>query len=83
MEIFMGLRFIGKDPGSDNDHSPTVWLDEMTGDLILQGWKITDAKTQAEIGVVPENETVIRFPVRMIPFVLEAHDGDGSGPGVQ
>ncbi|MEU9889113.1 hypothetical protein [Sphaerisporangium sp. NPDC051011] len=79
----MGLRFIGKDPESDSDHSPTVWVDEATGDLILQGWRITDAETQAEIGTVPENETIIRFPSRMIPFVLEANGGDGSGSVVR
>ncbi len=41
----MALRYIGKDPDSPNNGSPTVWVDEEDGSLVLQGWKITDEAT--------------------------------------
>ncbi len=72
----MGLRFLGKDPDTKVDDSPTVWLDEATGDYILQGWAITDENTLAEIGKVPPGELVMRFPRRMTPFFREAGDRD-------
>jgi len=67
----MSLRFLGIDPNTDGDNCPTVWLDEATGDYVLQGWRVTDAETLREIGDVPERETVIRFPRRMTQFFLE------------
>ena len=44
----MALQFLGKDPGSEYNGSPTVWDD---GDCyVIQGWRITDVGTLAEIG---------------------------------
>jgi hypothetical protein len=74
----MTLRFLGKDPGSEDQDSPTVWIDETTGDYILQGWAITDQKTLAEIGEVPPSELVMRFPQRMTSFFPKAGGGDGD-----
>ncbi len=71
----MALRYIGKDPDSPVDESPTVWVDEDDGSLVLQGWKITDEATLAEItaeGPIPGRETVLRLPARMAPFLREA-----------
>jgi len=71
----MALRFIGIDPNTPNDGSPTVWLDEDDGSLVLQGWKITDTATLAQIratGPIPEHETVLQIPARMAPFLREA-----------
>ncbi len=71
----MTLRFIGVDPNTPNDGSPTVWLDEDDGSIVLQGWKITDAATLAQIratGPIPDHETVLRLPARMAPFLREA-----------
>ena len=72
----MALRFLGKDPGSDNDDSPTVWLDEATGDYILQGWVITDENALAQIGHIPPGELVMRFPHRMLTFFPEGGGRD-------
>ena len=41
----MALRLIGVDPDSLNNGSPTMWLDEEDGSIVIQGWKITDANT--------------------------------------
>jgi len=72
----MALRFLGKDPNSDNGQSPTVWDD---GDsYVVQGWRIDDAATLAEIGDVPAHETVIRIPKRLMPVFPEVNGG-GSG----
>lgn len=70
----MALRHIGTDPGSPNNGSPAVWLDEEDGSIVLQGWKITDETTLAQItakGPVPEHETVLRLPARMALFLRE------------
>jgi hypothetical protein len=75
----MGLRFLGIDPNTSDGDSPTVWLDEDTGDYVLQGWKITEPQTLAEItatGPVPEHEVVMRFPRRMMQFFPEVNGGD-------
>lgn len=80
-QTVMALRFIGKDPDSPNNGSPTVWLDEDDGSIVIQGWRITDESTLAEITAekaIPDHETVVRLPARMAPFLMEVCDGDGA-----
>lgn len=73
----MPLRFLGKDPESGTNQSPTVWDDGET--YVIQGWRITDAATLGEIGDVPPHETVIRLPKRMMHFFAEVRDEAGDG----
>jgi hypothetical protein len=71
----MTLRHIGTDPDTGFNGSPTVWLDEDDGSIVLQGWKISDKAALAQItamGPIPEHETVLRLPARMAPFLREA-----------
>jgi hypothetical protein len=78
----MSLRFIGVDPDSPNNGSPTVWLDDADGSIVIQGWKITDERTMSEITAakaVPDHETVVRMPARMASFLMEAGGGGTSG----
>jgi hypothetical protein len=78
----MALRFIGVDPDSPNNGSPTVWLDEDNDSIVIQGWKVTDDGTLSEIaatGPIPDHETVIRLPARMAPLLLEVCGDDGTG----
>lgn len=35
----MSLQFIGIDPQTGDDESPTVWIDQEKGELVFQGWK--------------------------------------------
>lgn len=73
------LRFLGIDPNTADGDSPTVWLEEETGDYILQGWKINDPATMAQIratGPIPDHEVVMRFPRRMVQFFLEVNGDD-------
>ena len=46
----MALRFVGKDPESDTNNCPAVFIDEETGDFLLQGWTVADPATLAERG---------------------------------
>jgi hypothetical protein len=65
------LHFIGKDPGSPQGGSPTVWIDEEDGSIVVQGWRLDEAtmdQVQAT-GAVPEHETVVRIPARMLPYL--------------
>jgi len=76
----MALKFLGKDPESDHDGSPTIYDDGDT--YVLQGWRVTDPVELAEINAirpVPEGETVIRFPKRMMPIFPEVNGGDSGG----
>jgi len=73
----MALEFLGKDPGSETNNSPTIWDD---GDsYVIQGWRVTDPADLAVIGDVPAHETVVRIPKRMMPFFREVSAG-GSAP---
>ncbi|MEU5160054.1 hypothetical protein AB0G74_10655 [Streptomyces sp. NPDC020875] len=78
----MALRFIGIDPDTGQQGSPTVWVDEEERELVLQGLK-PDEKLEAECAVfeapghapgIPPNEAVIRIPARMVPMLREACD---------
>ena len=73
----MTLRFLGVAPDSPVNGSPTVWDDGDT--YVMQGWKITDPAVLAQLGNIPEHETVIRFPKRMMQFFEEVSGGDRTG----
>ncbi|WP_409473112.1 hypothetical protein [Streptomyces sp. HC307] len=78
----MSLRFIGIDPNTGQGESPTVWVDESRGELVIQGWK-PDAATEAECAAfqvpghavgIPDHEQVVRVPARMVSILREACD---------
>lgn len=72
----MSLLFFGKDPDTDDEHCPSVWVDDSRAELLFQGWN-TDEATQArclEYGSVPDTETIIRVPARMVPQIRKACD---------
>jgi hypothetical protein len=65
----MTMKFLGKDPESSSGNSPTIWED---GDeIVIQGWRVVDAAQLTEIGTVPQGETVVRIPRRMLRFFPE------------
>jgi hypothetical protein len=70
----MALRFLGKDPDSPSGDSPTIYYDDRDDTLVIQGWKITDAATLAHMEI-PEHETAIRIPMRMVQFFPEVSGG--------
>ncbi|WP_137232854.1 hypothetical protein [Streptomyces sp. BPSDS2] len=78
----MELRFIGIDPDTGQQGSPTVWVDEESAELVFQGWKpglefearcaATEVPGHA-VGI-PEGEAVVRVPARMVAMIREACD---------
>ncbi|MFF1292874.1 MULTISPECIES: hypothetical protein [unclassified Streptomyces] len=72
----MALLFFGKDPNTNGDDCPTVWVDDTSADLVFQGWK-ADETTEAEcltVGHIPDTEAVIRIPARMVAQIRKACD---------
>ncbi|WP_079031883.1 hypothetical protein [Streptomyces specialis] len=76
----MSLEFAGIDPNTNHENCVTVWTDTGAGELLIQGWN-ADAETQAAceaispaVGPVPEGETIVRIPARMVPILREACD---------
>ena len=45
----MALVFAGIDPDTGGDNCPAVFIDDETGDLIFQGWTVTDPKMLADV----------------------------------
>jgi hypothetical protein len=72
----MALRFIGIDPNTGDDECSTAWVDENNADLLFQGWDADDETLTEceETGSIPDGESVIRIPVRMVPIVRKACD---------
>ncbi|WP_328385109.1 hypothetical protein OHS81_14005 [Streptomyces sp. NBC_00400] len=78
----MQLQFIGVDPNSDIDESPTAWVDLENADIVIQSYTADDA-TRAQCvqnnapghaQLVPDHESVIRVPARLVPILREACD---------
>jgi hypothetical protein len=77
----MTLVFIAIDPETDSDHCPAVFAEEETGDLLFQGWTVTDSQTLADVvrhSPLADNESVVRLPARMRAMILEALNGHGA-----
>ncbi len=60
----MRAKFLGKDPNSQVDNSPTLFATDRTDRVtyIAQGWKVTDPQVLADVGPVPDHETLIEIP---------------------
>ncbi|NUK70461.1 hypothetical protein HRW23_32920 [Streptomyces lunaelactis] len=78
----MALVFIGIDPNTGDDESPTVWVDEEKQELVFQGWR-PSPELEAECAAteipghakgIPDHEAVIRIPARMVHMIREACD---------
>jgi len=60
----MRAQFLGKDPESQEGQSPTLFATDRTDRVtyIAQGWKVTDPQALADVGDVPDHETLIEIP---------------------
>jgi len=76
-EVVMALRFLGKDPDSGVNQSPTLYYDEERDTYLFQSWKVTDPERLAQLDI-PEHETVIEFPSRMLQFLPGVKRGGGA-----
>jgi hypothetical protein len=63
-EAKLRARFLGKDADSQVDNSPTLFATDRTDRVtyIAQGWKVTDPQVLADVGPVPDHETLIEVP---------------------
>ena len=75
----MALRFLAIDPDTNGENCPALFVEEETGDLLFQGWTVTDQQTLAESGthsLLADNESLVRLPARMRKIIMEAlNDG--------
>lgn len=64
----MRARFLGKDPDSQVGNSPTLFATDRTDRVtyIAQGWKVNDPEALADVGVVPDHETLIEIPEEVL-----------------
>jgi hypothetical protein len=81
----MTLKFLGIIPNTPTDESPTIWLHEETGDLLIQSYKATEEEVKEcqEVGSipghstnVPDHETVIRLPAVMLKYIPRPDNGE-------
>lgn len=71
MEAHVALHLICKDPQSPDNNSPTLYYDDEADTYLFQSWKIQDPTRLASISV-PDQETVIEFPKRLLPLIPRA-----------
>ena len=75
----MRARFLGKDPDSQVENSPTLFATDRTDrrTYIAQGWVVTDPQALGDIGPIPEGEAIIEIPEDVLKFYL-ARPGGGA-----
>ena len=66
----MRAQFLGEDPESTEGASPTLFATDRTDRVtyIAQGWKVTDPQVLADVGPVPDHETLIEIPEDVLKF---------------
>jgi hypothetical protein len=71
----MRARYLGKDPDSQVDQSPTLFATDRTDRVtyIAQGWKVTDPQALADIGPVPDHETLIEIPEDVLKMYVRRY----------
>lgn len=72
----MRARFLGKDPGSQEGQSPTLFATDRTDrtTYIAQGWVVTDPQALADIGSIPEGEAVIEIPEDVLKMYARRYE---------
>lgn len=73
----MHLTFVGKDPGSNPTGSPTVYRTDRDS-WVVQGWLVADPDALAQMDI-PEGETCVEIPDRMLHFFGRGDDGVDNG----
>jgi len=71
----MKLTFLGKD-STPND-SPTLYASDRETYLV-QGYVVTDPEALSQMRI-PEGETVVEVPVRLMRYLPEEQHGEGDG----
>jgi hypothetical protein len=76
-ETAMRLTLVGKDPDSNPTGSPTVYRTDR-GTWVVQGWTLTDLDALSQMSI-PDGETAVEIPDRMIPFFGQEGCDPGNG----
>jgi hypothetical protein len=73
----MRAQFLGKDPESQVENSPTLFATDRTDrkTYIAQGWVVTDPQVLADIGPVPDGEAIIEIPEDVLKFYQRNQQG--------
>lgn len=76
----MHASFLGKDPESIEGESPTLFATDRTDrtTYIAQGWKVTDSQVLADVGAVPDHETLIEIPEEVLKFYARRYAEEGN-----
>jgi hypothetical protein len=76
----MRARFLGKDPESQIGNSPTLFATDRTDRVtyIAQGWKVTDPLVLADVGEVPDHETLIEIPEEVLKMYARRYMEEGA-----
>ena len=74
----MRAQFLGKDPESQVENSPTLFATDRTDrkTYIAQGWVVTDPQVLGDIGPVPEGEAIIEIPEDVLKFYQRNQQGE-------
>jgi hypothetical protein len=77
MEARMRAQFLGKDPDSQVGNSPTLFATDRTDrrTYIAQGWRVTDPQALADIGPIPDHETLVEIPEEVLRFYVHRYQG--------
>jgi len=77
----MAVVLLAIDPDTGDGHCPAMFVEKETGDLLFQGWMVTDPRVLADVDEhsrITETESVVRLPARMRAIILEALHGHGA-----
>jgi hypothetical protein len=76
-EAAVRAHFLGKDPDSQVENSPTLFATDRTDrrTYIAQGWVVTDPQILADVGPVPESEAIIEIPEDVLMFYQRNRQG--------
>jgi hypothetical protein len=66
----MHLTFIGKDPDSWPEGSPSLYRTDRDS-WVVQGWVVTDPDALAQMRI-PDGESCVEIPDRLVPFFDKA-----------
>ncbi|WP_245976028.1 hypothetical protein [Amycolatopsis palatopharyngis] len=74
-------EFLGKDPDSIEGESPTLFATDRTDRVtyIAQGWKVTDPQVLADVGPVPDHETLIEIPEDVLKMYARRYQQETEG----
>ncbi|MFI1965387.1 DUF6879 family protein [Streptomyces pathocidini] len=67
----MALRFMGIDPNTGGEGSPTMWVEEESADLVLQGIKAEQALEALVSGTEWEDPAVVKLCASAFEAVWE------------